>query len=503
MKHVPKLEPTTRAQMRPVVMAQIGLGPHWARTIRPHLQELRAQGYDVTCPVGVELASARRSVEKRLSEVKEGHPDEVVYLEPISPYHLDARTEAKLDRLVRKHRITAIAVSVPPEAHLLYACWALKNGLHLFLDKPVSTRPDAVNSLSAARGILTDFDELVDAYNKAKRTKLICATLNAQRPFMPVVAKVFDCLGEVLEATGQPVTNMTAAHADGQMRVGAELLEVGYHGYLAGNGKVSHSGYHLIDVIVRALKAGTWADARPDYLLVHSSFRQPDALVTAMPRAQWKKLFGDSFASLDGYSDAELVKLGRRMGEVDAHVSIEAIRDGAVLTTVNLHLQHDTVSARSTLNTPANWYKLSGRLKRELWHFDQGPMQSLRMETLQAEDRHDRPEAKGNRIGDPNHLELIRVLNDKLIPGSNRLSRYTAADLAGETGEHLLSERAKRASLAEFVACACGQLPAGLLTSDLATHRMGVAIMAAAYESHVRRGADRMGAAVVRVDWTE
>lgn len=503
MKHVPKLEPMTRAQMRTVVVAQIGLGPHWARTIRPHLQELRTQGYDVTCPVGVELASARRSVEKRLSDIKEGHPDEVVYLEPISPYHLDARTEARLDRLVRKHGITSVAVSVPPEAHFAYALWALKSGLHLFLDKPVSTRPDAINSVSAARGILSDFEELVDAYYTAKRTKPICAMLNAQRPFMPVVAKVFDCLGEVLEATGQPVTNITAAHADGQMRVGAELLDVGYHGYLAGNGKVSHSGYHLIDVIVRALKAGTWADARPDYLLVHSSFRQPDALVTAMPRAQWKSLFGDGVAGLDGYSDAELVKLGRRMGEVDAHVSIEAIRDGAVLTTANLHLQHDTVSARATLDRPANWYKLSGRLKRELWHFDQGPMQSLRMETIQAEDRHDRPGTKGNRPGDPNHLELIRVMNDGLVPGADRLSRYTAVDLAGETGEHLLSERAKRVSLAEFVACASGQLPAGLLTSDLATHRMGVAIMAAAYESHVRRGVDRMSPAVVRVDWTE
>jgi len=503
MKHVPKLESTTRAQMRPVVMAQIGLGPHWVRTIRPHQQELRAQGYDMTCPVGVELASARRSVEKRLSEIKDGRPDKLVYLEPISPYHLDARTEAMLNRVVRKYGINAVSISVPPEAHLGYALWALRNGLHVFLDKPVTTRPDAVNSLSAARGILSDFEELVEAYTEANRKKPICAMLNAQRPFMPVVAKVFDSLGEVLEATGQPVTNITAAHADGQMRVGAELVDVGYHGYLAGNGKLSHSGYHLLDVLVRAMKAGTRADERPDYLVVRSSFRQPDALVTAMPQKRWRKLFGEGCPTLDSYTDEELVELGRRMGEVDAHVSIEAIRDGTVLTTASVHLQHDTVSARSSLATPDNWYKGSGRLKRELWHFDQGAMQSMRMETLQAEDRHDRSGAKGNRVGDPNHLELVRVMNDELIPNATRLSRFTAANLAGEKGHHLLSERAKMASLTEFVACAGGQLPAGLLTSDLAAHRLGVGLMAAAYESHVRCGADRMGAAAVRVDWTE
>ncbi|MDJ0933386.1 hypothetical protein [Breoghania sp.] len=35
-------------------------------------------------------------------------------------------------------------VSVPSEAHLMYALWALNMGLNLFLDKPVTTRPEAI-----------------------------------------------------------------------------------------------------------------------------------------------------------------------------------------------------------------------------------------------------------------------------------------------------------------------------------------------------------------------
>ena len=346
-------------------------------------------------------------------------------------------------------------------------------------------------------------DELKATNAMAQRHGPICATLNAQRPLMPAFIKIFDWVKEVREATGQPVTNITACHADGQMRVGSELIDVAYHGYNGDNGKLSHSGYHLKDVIARLLKIGTSIDARPDYLLVHSSIRQPDALVTAMPRANWLKLFGTDNATLDGFSDEELIALGRRMGEVDASVSIEAIRNGAVMTTVNLHLQHDTVSARSSLATPPNWYKKSGRMKRESWHVDQGPMQSLRLETLQAEDKHDRPDAKGDQVGDPNHMDLVRVANAELMPGVERFSRFSGVALAGETGEHLLSERAKRASLAEFVACAAGRLPVAQLTSDLSTHRLGVSIMAAAYESHIRRGPDRMGAGVVHVDWSE
>ncbi|MDJ0933387.1 hypothetical protein [Breoghania sp.] len=130
------------------------------------------------------------------------------------------------------------------------------------------------------------------AYTEARRHGPICAMLNAQRPFMPVYTKIFDWVREVRQATGQVVTNITAYHADGQMRMGGELVEVGYHGYNCGNGKLSHSGYHLIDVIVRLLKIGTNVDSRPDCLLVHSSLRQPNGLVTAMPQANWQKLFG-------------------------------------------------------------------------------------------------------------------------------------------------------------------------------------------------------------------
>lgn len=488
---------------RPVVMLQVGLGPHWGRTIRQHVLELSAAGCNLRCPVGVDLASARDAVEARLADYSDRRPEKISYLSPDSPYSLDSRTEAQLNRLVRKYDINAVAVSVPPEAHFTYALWALRTGLHVFLDKPVVTRPDAVNSLSAARGIFDNYLELAATYEQVGRNRPVCAMLNAQRPFMSAYSSMFDWIARVREATGQSVTNITACHADGQMRVGGELLEVGYHGYRGGTGKLSHSGYHLIDVIVRSLKAGTSTEARPDFLLVRSSFRQPDALVTAMPRAAWCRLFGEDYPSLKGYTDAELIELGRRMGEVDAHVCIEAVLDGALLTTANLHLQHDSVSARCTLEPPRNWYKESGRLKRELWHIDQGPMQSIRIETLQAEDKHDRPGAKGDRIGDPNHLSLVRVQNDGLLDPGERLSQYCANSLLGQETGHLHSERGKKAALAEFVACVQGRLRREDLTSDLLVHKLGVGIMAAAYESHVRRGPDRMGDGVVRVEWTE
>ncbi|MDJ0933388.1 hypothetical protein [Breoghania sp.] len=117
------------------------------------------------------------------------------------------------------------------------------------------------------------------------------------------------------------------------------------------------------------------------------------------------------------------------MEEVDAHVSIEAIRDGAVMTTVNLHLQHDTVLARSNLATPPNWYKKSGRMKCELWHVDQGPMQSLRLEILQAEDKHDRPDTKGIRSAIPTTWTSCAWRTRRRYPGLRSFRALTGPSL--------------------------------------------------------------------------
>ena len=500
MNHELSLQASVNAILRPVNMLQIGLGLHPDRTILLHAAEMAKDGINVRIKAGVDLESARDSVLARMEKHGDARPDELLFLSPDSPYAMDARTEAELNRLVEKHAINGVAVSVPPEGHFAIAEWALRKGLSLFLDKPITTRPNAVNSLSAARGIVEDHIELEAAYEDAKRRGPVCAMVNAQRPYMPIHATALKKVAEVLGRTSQPVTNITVCHADGQFRIGSEIIDNAYHGYRNGMGKNSHSSYHIVDMVCRHLAVGIQPEARPEYLLVRSSFVQPDALVTAMPSEHWRKLFGQDYCKMEGCTDSELIELGRRMGEVDAHVCIEAIRDGALVTTANLHLQHNTVSARSTVDTPRNWYKSSGRLKREMWHIDQGHMQSIRIETLQAEDKHDGPGAKGDRIGDPNHLDLVCIRNERLVGTGPRIEILSAAELAGHDTEFLHSERAKMAALAEFVACVQGQVGREDLTSDLTAHRLGVRIMAAAYESHIRRGPDRLGNGCVRVE---
>jgi Oxidoreductase family, NAD-binding Rossmann fold len=429
MESVKILQETSQTLRRPVTAMQFGMGLHFDRTIKRHFAALRKQGVNARIAVGVDQAIARDAVMERMKVGDEGNPEELVFLTPDSPTALDARTEAQLNRLVAKHQINAVIVSVSAEAHFAFADWALRQGLALFLDKPITMRPNAIASLSAARGIADDYDELEQAYALAKSKGAACAVVNAQRPFIPVFGTSLGMVAEVLERTGQPVTNITASHADGQMRVGDELIDNPYHGFRNGYGKLGHSGYHLIDMVARYFHVGMAPEHRPDFLLVRSSLVQPDALVTAMPQDKWRKLFGETVDGGTTYSDPELIELGRRMGEIDAHVSVEAIKNGALITTANIHLQHNSVSARSSLQGISNWYKGSGRMKREAWHVDSGFAQSIRIETIQAEDKHDRPGDKGNGVGQPNHLNMVCVRNEHLVPNSKRFTMLEAADL--------------------------------------------------------------------------
>lgn len=478
------MSPTAAVEVNTML---IGLGPHATRTYVPHVAELRSSGLNVRLRTVVELEAARQAVAARMEKHGENQPDELTFIAPTCPYALDAQTEIILNRLAVKHRINALIVATPPEAHFAYADWGLQRGMSVLLDKPVTARPDAVSKLHAARGIREDARALIARYREVKKRRHICCAVNAQRRFHPVFELMREMVEEVRDRTGHPVSSIAAAHGDGQFRLPSEWADMPYHGYRSGNGKLSHSGYHLADSIYHLLAAG-WTDGtKPSHMLVQSSFVQPDALLFNMPRERLLELFGESYREFSHYDDEELIEIASRMGEVDAHIWIELLRGERLTARASMDLQHNTVSARSWLKPGANLYKENGRLKREYWRIDSGPYQSIRLETIQAEDKHDGPGVKGDELGQPNHLQLVVVRNERLLGRGRRLEVINASDLSNGEDTKLHSERAKMAALDEFVGFVQGRIGHDELTSDLEDHLLSTSIMSAAYESHVRR----------------
>ncbi len=122
----------------------IGWGPQADRTYVPHIAELRTLGLNVHLRAVVELEGARQAVTARAKRHGESQPDELIFIAPTCPYAIDAQTEIVLNRLAVKHRINALIVATPPEAHFAYSDWGLRCGMSVLLDKPITSRPDAV-----------------------------------------------------------------------------------------------------------------------------------------------------------------------------------------------------------------------------------------------------------------------------------------------------------------------------------------------------------------------
>lgn len=89
---------------------------------------------------------------------------------------------------------------------------------------------------------------LVESYSGDK-----AFIVNAQRRFLPQFQIVQDLVNEISSKYGMPITSMQSTHSDGQWRLPDEVLKFKYHPLL-GWGKVSHSGYHFIDMASKIVK---------------------------------------------------------------------------------------------------------------------------------------------------------------------------------------------------------------------------------------------------------
>lgn len=490
---VPRVPAAPRG-LTPANLMLVGGGHHPPRAYLPWIPKLREAGFRVDVPVVVDLEAARDAVTARLAKFRDISP-EFLGLRPRHSGVLDPESEIRLLRAIDAHGINGLIVATNPEEHRPYVDFALRHGISALTDKPVTSRWGAVYDLEAARGIALDYQHLNRQYRRAlAEGKRVAAMVNVQRRWHDAVLLMRNQIAQVRDATGQPVTFMRLSHGDGSKRLPGEWITQQYHGGLPGNGKVSHSGYHLLDAMYFLGSASWLPNTRPTSARVISSFVQPGALLRAHPRSYYEAQHGaDAYQELCPFSDDEIERVADRLGEVDATIMIELLRDEKRVCSVTINLLHHTPSARQTSRLADDMYKAAGRMKTESWHIVQGHDQDLTLTTIQAQDKHDQPGVKGHKIGEPNHLELTCRRGSEVADLGLPFEVKHGAELGDHDPERLQMEHAKAAALREFVEFIAGVRSHDELRSDLRDHRVPAELMSAAYVSHVlrqrRRGA--------------
>ena len=366
-----------------------------------------------------------------------------------------------------------------------YALWAQEQNLNILMDKPISTYENISNSIKQAKQLKTDYELLMTNYSDNK-----VFIVNAQRRFLPQFEIVQRLVNEVAKKYGMPVTSMQSTHSDGQWRLPNEILTLKYHPLL-GWGKVSHSGYHFIDMSSKIVKDSYISAGKQfDEMSVYSKFIRPSGLLRMQSQNDLKKIFGEEYSNIDKRTDEELLKLYKinNEAEVDATVLINLRNKGTPLTNITLNLLHNGFSRRSWLlpNTK-DLYKGNGRVRHEYHNIEQGCLQNIQIHSYQSNDKHDINTDNDFLIGGNNHYDIY-IFRNTGIMGGKAFEQITGKEIAETYNldkSKVMNELARHEAVKEFLEIIIGKRKVNETKGNIDDHGLSVQLMSMIYESGI------------------
>lgn len=467
----------------------IGLGPHAKRIYYP-ICTRDGKIYSIQLAYAVDLEEKRDDIAKYLAEKKDALTQ--VYL--IKPQDqtfdkLSSAVEKKLNQIVKNFDIKGVIISTEPQAHMMYALWALRKGLSVLMDKPISVHRNLSTDPKVPQKLLEDYKKLKNAYITAKKKhKRVFFSLMAQRRWHPAFIKMKSLIAEVFEKTNCPITSVQTFHADGQWRLPSEIVDIDYHGFNEGFGKCSHSGYHFFDITTWVLEAGENQEKSIDNVDIVANFLRPNDFLHQINLKDYQNIF-PNFKTENKRSEKELGNLFQNYAEIDAFSSLVFKHKDKIQTLASINLAHNSFSQRGWLSANGkDLYKGNGRLRHESHFIEQGPFQAISCISYQSKEI-DPTQKKGlYGVGDEYHLDIHVFRNGSLFPKWKTYEKISIKDLnnkvmTGKSRGH--QEDARRQAVLEFFKFLNGEKVTPV--SDLLDHERSTKLMSGVYQSATNR----------------
>ncbi|WP_340618450.1 Gfo/Idh/MocA family oxidoreductase [Xenorhabdus entomophaga] len=459
----------------------IGFGPHSKRIYYPLLEDAIYNPELNLCAV-VDLLSEKENIELYLSG-KILQP-EVTYLNDISNNQdeLNLDIQMVLNEVVKKHAINGVIIATEPLAHVKYAKWALRAGLSILMDKPISSYENISTSIDKSIKIHEDYYLLNSLYQKKQcENPSQVFSLMAQRRYQTSFNIIKKHLSECFIMTNCPVTNVQTFHSDGQWRMPTEIIEQHYHPYNQGYGKCSHSGYHYFDIIPFVLESAISEEKQYDNIDVFATAVRPKDVLSQFSLNDYRKLFGQhTFDKVNRYNESQLDSLLGAFGEIDCCSNVSFKHGDKTITTASINLCHNGYSQRNWVTaTGRDLYKGNGRVAHESHIFQQGPFQSIHFHSYKS----DEPPVEDYRIGTKEHLEIYIFRNHKMLGGKHIEVINIDDIIAMEGGRKGIKGKAKAKAFYEFISGIRGEISASNMVSDFSKHEIGATLTSAIYQS--------------------
>ncbi|MFA5310358.1 MAG: Gfo/Idh/MocA family oxidoreductase [Candidatus Paceibacterota bacterium] len=460
----------------------VGLGPHAKRIYFPIIKK---DGTNINAKISliVDLEEKKEDIEKYL--LASGEKIDTLFLSSKQKKYnnLTKEVEKILDEKIKKLNINAVFISTEPLAHIVYAKYALSRGLHILMDKPLSTKENISTNINKAKEIINDYEKLIVLHKKAekKHGHKIVFNLMAQRRFHPAFIKIKQLIRDVYESTGCPVTSIQSFHSDGQWRMPEEIIDQDYHPYNQGYGKLSHSGYHSLDLVPWLIDID---DVDYDQINIVSQSSMPIDFFEQLKISNYEKLFPDyrNFFARDEKNINSTVKL---YGEIDCFSNIAFKRKNKTITLASVNLAHNGFSQRGwTTAKGKDLYKGNGRVRHESHYIEQGPFQAISFISYQGKEVNPNNIDGVYDVGGEYHLDIHVFRNDKFCPKWKNYEKISVRDLninimEGVSRGH--QEDARRFCILDFIEQINN--PEKTTKSSIVDHKKSILLMSGAYQS--------------------
>jgi len=472
----------------------IGCGYHARRIYVPHIIEQS----NTKLSAIVDLISQRDIIEKYLSD-KSISGVEIAYTGNYEISDVLSEEETmRLDELVERNNINGVIISTEPLAHFKYARWALEKRLHILMDKPITTEFNVSTDKKRAEKIYKDYLILKYLYLEQIKDGSFAFILQAQRRHHEGFRKTRDLIVEMSKRTNCPVTSIEAFHSDGQWRFPKEMLEQNYHPYNQGYGKMSHSGYHSLDIAIWFAQASILDNEKKyDNLEVYSQAVRPADFLHQFTPDDYMRIFpnivkGDIFSSTELKKMMSLGVAANLTGELDAHTLINLKHGDFTITNLGVHAVHNGFSQRSWISAKdKDLYKGNGRVRHESYIIEQGPFQCIIVNSFQSHEIF-KSDIEQSAVGGEYHYDIHVFRNSSLFPDLKTYELITMNDMRPMLDRQYSrghQEEARRNCTEEFIATMENRLSPGEQNSNFLDHELSTQILSLLYQSmSSRRG---------------
>lgn len=475
--------------MNKINILLIGFGPHAKRIYYP-ICERDGKTYNIQLVYVLDLEEKRTDITRFLAD-KNDTLTQVYFISPQDRTfeRLSSTVEKKLNQIVKQFYVKGVIISTEPQAHMMYALWAIQKGLSVLMDKPISIHKNISIDPQIPQKLLDDYEILRTAYLTAKKKhKRVFFSLMAQRRWHPAFIKIKSLISEVFKKTNCPVASIQTFHSDGQWRLPSEIVNIDYHGFNQGFGKCSHSGYHFFDIVTWLLEAGENKEKSIDNADIFTNFLRPNDFLHQINLKDYRNIF-PNFKTKNKYAKKELWNLFKNYAEIDAFSSFAFKHHDKTQTLANINLAHNGYSQRGWLSVVGkDLYKGNGRLRHESHFIGQGPFQAISFISYQSKEV-DPTKMQGlYDIGGEYHLDMHVFRNSSLFPKWKAYEKISIKDLnnkimTGKSRGH--QEDARRQAVIEFFKFLNGE---GITpVSDLLDHERSTKIMSGVYQSAANR----------------